>query len=38
MNTEERELFLAEHLPEATDYYDLLTDFRQSGPRQGDQV
>ena len=33
MNTEERELFLAEHLPEATDYYDLLTDFRQSGYR-----
>ena len=33
MNAEEREQFLAEYLPEATDYYDLLTDFRQSGYR-----
>ena len=33
MAADKRELFLAEYLPEATDYYDLLTDFRQSGYR-----
>ena len=33
MAADKRELFLAEYLPEATNYYDLLTDFRQSGYR-----
>ena len=33
MAVDKRELFLAEYLPEVTDYYDLLTDFRQSGYR-----
>jgi len=33
MTPDEREAFLIEHLPEAVDYYDLLTDFRNSGFR-----
>ena len=39
MPADKRELFLAEQLPEASNYYDLLTDFRQSGYRTlGDLV
>ena len=39
MTADKRELFLAEQLPEASNYYDLLTDFRQSGYRTlGDLV
>ena len=33
MTPDEREAFLIEHLPEAVDYYDLMTDFRHSGFR-----
>ena len=33
MASDERETFLMAHLPEAADYYDLLTDFRNSGFR-----
>lgn len=33
MASDERESFLMAHLPEAAYYYDLLTDFRNSGFR-----
>ena len=33
MTEAQRETFLREHLPEAADYYDLLTDFRHGGFR-----
>ena len=39
MTEEQREDFLREYLPEAADYYDLLTDFRHGGFRMlGDLV